>query len=204
MRRPIIAVSQRCDTVSGRNESRDALDIRLAALLWDLGFLPLPMASGISAPADYLAALAPDGILLSGGNDIGSAPLRDALEKAALDYAAYHRLPVLGICRGMQFINHFQGGSLRSVSGHTAVRHRIHGPLVGVDDRVVNSYHDYGLLDADLGDELGAVAWADDGVVEALRHRERPWLGIMWHPEREEPVVAEDRQLIRHHFLDNI
>ena len=162
------------------------------------------MASGISAAADYLAALAPDGILLSGGNDIGSAPLRDALEKAALDYAAYHRLPVLGICRGMQFINHFQGGSLRSVPGHTAVRHRVFGSLLGDAGREVNSYHDYGLLDADLGDELEAVAWADDGVVEALRHRVRPWLGIMWHPEREEPVVAEDRQLVRHHFLDNI
>ena len=197
-------MSQRCDTVSGRNESRDALDIRLAALLWDLGFLPLPMASGIAAPADYLAALAPDGILLSGGNDIGSALLRDALEKAALDYAAYHRLPVLGICRGMQFINHYQGGGLRQVSGHTAVRHRIHGPLAGEDGREVNSYHDHGLHEDDLGDGLEAVAWADDGVVEALRHREQPWLGIMWHPEREEPVVAEDRELISHHFLDNI
>ena len=193
-------MSQRCDTVSGRNESRDALDIRLVALLWDLGFLPLPMASGIAAPADYLSALAPDGILLSGGNDIGSAPLRDALEKAALDYAAYHRLPVLGICRGMQFINHYQGGSLRSVSGHTAVRHRIHGPLVGEDSREVKSYHDHGLLEDDLGDGLEAVAWADDGVVEALRHREHPWLGIMWHPEREEPVADADRVLAKRHL----
>ena len=193
-------MSQRCDTVSGRNESRDALDIRLAALLWDLGFLPLPMASGISAPADYLAALAPDGILLSGGNDIGSAPLRDALEKAALDYAVQHGLPVLGICRGMQFINQYQGGSLRSVPGHTAVRNRVFGSLVGDVGREVTSYHDYGLLDADLGDELEAVAWADDGVVEALCHRERPWLGIMWHPERDTPVAAADRVLITRHL----
>lgn len=197
-------MSQRCDAVAGRDEVLDALDIRLAALLWGFGFLPLPMASGIAAPADYLATLAPDGILLSGGNDIGSAPLRDALEKAALDYAAYHRLPVLGICRGMQFINHYQGGSLRSVSSHTAVRHRIHGPLVGDDGREVNSYHDHGLFDNDLGSDLEAVAWSNDGVVEALRHRELRWLGIMWHPEREEYLVAEDRELISHHFLDNI
>jgi len=166
--------------------------------------MPLPMASGIAAPADYLAALAPDGILLSGGNDIGSAPLRDALEKGALDYAAYHRLSVLGICRGMQFINYYHGGSLRPVGGHTAVLHRVHGPLVGDDGREVNSYHDHGLHEDDLGNGLEAVASADDGVVEALRHRELPWIGIMWHPEREEPADAADRQLISYHFLGNI
>jgi putative glutamine amidotransferase len=195
-----IAVSQRCDAVAGRDEVRDALDQRLAALLWELGFLPLPLASGISAPADYLAALAPDGILLSGGNDIGSAPLRDALEKAALDYAVQHGLPVLGICRGMQFINQYRGGSLRSVPGHTAVRHRVFGSLVGDAGREVNSYHDHGLLNADLGSALEAVAWADDGVVEALRHRERPWLGIMWHPERDTPTDSIDKDIILNFF----
>ena len=200
MSRPRIAVSQRCDAVAGRDEVRDALDGRLAGLLWELGFLPLPLASGVAAPADYLAALAPDGILLSGGNDIGSAPARDALERAALDHAAARGLPVLGLCRGMQFVNHYQGGGLRTVPGHTAARHRIHGPLVGEYGREVNSYHDYGLLEADLGDAFEAVAWADDGVVEALRHRERPWLGIMWHPERDTPVAPADRLLVITHL----
>lgn len=204
MSRPRIAVSQRFDSVSERGEVHDALDIKLAALLWDLGFLPLPLASGIAAPAHYLDGLAPDGILLSGGNDIGRAPLRDAIERASLNYAAQHGLPVLGICRGMQFLNHFQSGSLRSLSGHTEVRHLIRGPLVSGTGREVNSYHDYGLFDDDLGSDLEGVAWADDGVVEAIRHRKKPWLGMMWHPEREEYVVAEDRQLISHHFLENM
>ena len=196
MSRPRIAISQRRDAVAGRDEVRDALDARLTGLLWELGFLPLPLASGVAEPADYLAALAPDGVLLSGGNDIGSAPARDALEWAALEYAAAHGLPVLGLCRGMQMLNHFQGGALRPVSGHTAVRHPVTGPLVGDDGREVNSYHDQGLLDA--------VARADDGVVEALRHRRRPWLGIMWHPERDTPVASADRELITRPFLESV
>jgi len=202
-RRLRIAVSQRRDAVAGRDEVRDALDDRLAGLLWELGFLPLPLASGVAQPADYLTALVPDGVLLSGGNDIGSAPARDALEWTALEYAAAHGRPVLGICRGLQMINHFQGGALRPVSGHRAVRHRVTGPLVGPGGREVNSYHDQGLLAADLGDQLQAVARADDGVVEALRHQRRPWLGIMWHPERDTPVASADRELITRHFLES-
>lgn len=190
--------------MAGRDEVREALDARLAGLLWELGFLPLPLASGVAEPADYLAALVPDGVLLSGGNDIGTTPARDALEWAALEYATAHGLPVLGLCRGMQMLNHFQGGALRPVSGHTAVRHPVTGPLVGDNGREVNSYHDQGLLDADLGDALDAVARADDGVVEALRHRSRPWLGIMWHPERDTPVARADRELITRHFLESV
>lgn len=203
MSRPRIALSQNFEGVAGRDETRDALDRRLASVLWELGFLPLPLTSGITAPGDYLAELAPHGIVLSGGNDIGIALARDALEQAALSYATSHGLPVLGICRGMQFINHYQGGRLREVNHHTAVRHRVHGPLVGVAGREVNSFHNYGLLDADLGVDLESLAWADDGVVEALRHRERAWLAVMWHPERNTPVATADSQLIRRHFLES-
>ena len=55
------------------------------------------------------------------------------------------------------------------------------GPLVGTGSYKVNSYHDQGMFDANLGEDLEAMAWSDDGVVEALCHMARPWLGIMWH-----------------------
>ena len=101
MRRKKIAISQRRDQIDGRNEVRDALDIRVGQFLWDLGFNPIPLASQISDPKSYLTELSPDGFVLSGGNDIGSTIERDNLELAMLEYSSEHQLPLLGICRGM-------------------------------------------------------------------------------------------------------
>jgi gamma-glutamyl-gamma-aminobutyrate hydrolase PuuD len=199
MSRLRILVSQRLDVVAGRDEFRDALDTRLSKLLWELGFLPLSLTSQIDKPVDYLTELAPNGILLSGGNDIGSVPDRDAIESAVLDYAVIFKLPVFGICRGMQFINKYQMGSLRPVTNHLT-KHQVHGPLITDINREVNSFHDFGILEKDLGHDLEAIAWSEDGVVEALKHQKLPWLGIMWHPERNTPVDEADRNLITRHF----
>lgn len=195
-----IGISQRQDAVIGRDEVRDGLDVRLSKLLWKLGFLPIPLVSGLEQPANYIRALGLDGIILSGGNDLGQVPARDVLEIALLDYAASKNLPVLGICRGMQMMNHFQGGTLRPVLDHVGVCHHVSGSLVGPSDREVNSYHNFGILSDDLGTELDAVAWSSDGVIEALKHRTWPWLGIMWHPERNEPYAKPDRILIKNHL----
>ncbi|SNY98599.1 gamma-glutamyl-gamma-aminobutyrate hydrolase family protein [Halomonas sp. hl-4] len=191
-----VAISQRQDAIEGRNEVRDSLDTRMAELLWQLGFLPMPLPNTIANPEAYLDKLAPDAIVLSGGNDIGSATHRDALEKAALDHAIHHNIPVLGICRGLQMFNHYQGGRLRSVADHIGNVHWVTGPLTPKSGRWVNSYHGQGLTVDDLGYDLKALAWANDGTIEALCHYQRPWLGIMWHPERDSPIADADRHLI--------
>lgn len=195
-----VVVSQRCDPVVGRDETRDALDIHLSALLWELNFLPVPMTSAISDHEEYIQALMPDAVVLSGGSNIGQTVERDRLETALLLYATTNDLPVLGICRGMQMINHHQGGNLRQISGHVAVRHLIFGPLAVPSQPEVNSFHNIGIVDNDLGNDLEAVAWSNDGAVEALRHRKLPWLGIMWHPERDTPATDFDQTLIRRHL----
>jgi N5-(cytidine 5'-diphosphoramidyl)-L-glutamine hydrolase len=200
MKRLRIALSQRQDAVPGRDEVREALDVRWGRLLWELGFLPLPLTAGVTDHASYINEIAPDGFLLTGGPNLGVWPARDALERAALEYSIDNNLPVLGVCRGMQFINNFQGGSLRPMVGHTATRHEVSGPLMSNGPRSVNSYHDLVMQDLDLGDDIEAVAWTQDGFIEALRHSARPWLGIMWHPEREAKVAHADHELILNHF----
>ena len=190
-----VVVSQRVDWIKARDEVRDALDHRLVEWLLQVGVLAAPVPNALQAQGDlapWLAAVAPQAIVLSGGNDIGSCPVRDATEMALLDFAAEHSLPLLGICRGMQMLAHNAGGVLVAASGHAATRHPLHGiaPHSGSLPGEVNSYHDWCLSDCPTGYEV--VATASDGTLEAIRHHSLPWEGWMWHPERETPFVMSD------------
>lgn len=147
-----------------------------------------------------------DALLLPGGGDLepwrygqenaasrNLEPERDEAELRLLQFFTAAGKPVLGVCRGLQTINVFFGGTLvQDVPGHGAWEggDRIHGvgaapsPLrVLCGERAaVNSAHHQA---ADrLGSGLRAVQWAEDGVVEALRHQRLPVWAVQWHPER--------------------
>ena len=130
--------------------------------------------------------------MLSGGNDIGAFPQRDATETYLLDWAARGRKPVLGICRGMQMMAVHGGGSLVPVTGHVRVYHDLDdgGSPAGWPCRV-NSYHDFAI--AESPPPYTVLARAADGTIEAFGHVDLPWEGWMWHPERD-PVRWQDIQ----------
>ncbi|WP_417513125.1 type 1 glutamine amidotransferase [Minwuia sp.] len=178
----IIAVSQRVDRYPDRNETRDALDQALVRWATAFGHLAVPVPNMLDADAldSLLERLDPAGIILSGGNDIGAEPRRDATESRLFSAALRKNLPLLGICRGMQMIAVASGGTLKKVQGHVRSRHDL-GNAFGS----VNSYHDM-TLDG-LPDDFDALAHSEDGEIEAMRHTSLPVLGWMWHPERETP-----------------
>ncbi len=191
-----VAVSQRIDTVPGYGERRDALDQRLSAFLLAGGCLPVPVPNDLStgdarALDAWLAAIQPAGIVLSGGNDIGTRPERDATEARLLAHAAAQRLPLLGICRGMQMLAHRAGTALIPVAGHVASRHRLEGIIA----RETNSYHRLAL--SDCPPEYEILARSADGVIEAIRHIELPWEGWMWHPERDPALHRQDIERLK-------
>lgn len=196
-----IGVTQRRDNAPNRIEERDALDVNWASLLWSLNLVPVPLCSNVDNLTDYLAELQLDGFILSGGNDISDKPKRDNLELLVLKLADCQNLPVLGVCRGMQFINHYQGGTMLKVAGHVATRHNViaNSWVVKHEIQQVNSFHNYGIVKETLGKDLVVLAETADGVVEAIKHRSQPWLGIMWHPERE-PLTISNNILIKEHF----
>ena len=192
-----IIVSQRVDTIESYLEQRDALDQRWAEFLWEAGYLGIPVPNHMLTLAEIIKSIPIDGILLTGGNTPeaygGNAPERDASDKFLISYAANSGKPLLGVCRGMQSILLYFGGSLRKVEGHIALRHTI-VPESG-DSRFVNSYHEY--APNTLPDAFLPGAYTMDKVVEHIFHKTLPITGIMWHPEREKPFVKEDVNLVR-------
>lgn len=196
-----VLVTQRRDFFAHRSEIRDSLDISLYSLLQQLGLLPIPLPSIHSMLHNYIDTIRPSAIILSGGNDLGTCIERDNLEALLLTFALNNSIPVVGLCRGMQFINYFQGGSQRRVSSHAGTRHKLLGPLSTTYISPVNSFHNFGITHNDLGASLEPLAWSDDGVIEAFRHSYLPWLGIMWHPERENPFLTSDLELLYKHLF---
>ena len=159
-----------------------------------------------------------DGLVFSGGGDLtpetygaeadpatkGTNPERDRGELALLNAALARDLPVLAICRGIQVLNVARGGEivqhLPDVLGHEEHREVVgewseHTVRVDPSSRLeevkgsVKSHHHQGL--GRIGEGLREVAWAEDGVVEAVEDPDKPFVvGVLWHPE-----VSEDQRL---------
>ena len=172
-----------------------------------------PDDNGVEEVLDAL-----DGLIFSGGNDLapdsygaepdpatnGTNPARDRGELALLKAALERELPVLAVCRGVEVLNVVRGGDLVQHlpdvvghEGHRVVAGEFSDHTVRVDpssriERVsgeVKSHHHQGL--GRIGEGLREVAWAEDGIVEALEDPDKPFVvGVLWHPE-----AGEDRRL---------
>ncbi len=156
------------------------------------------------------------GFLFTGGHDVSpdlygeesaagtiSCQRRDRLEKLVLDYALERDKPVLGICRGIQFINAALGGSLYQdlpAQHPSSVDHHMSPPydrichqvkivrdsplyaLLGQETLGVNSYHHQAVKRVAPG--LSVMAVSEDGIVEALYMARKNFLwAVQWHPE---------------------
>ncbi|MEU4152022.1 gamma-glutamyl-gamma-aminobutyrate hydrolase family protein [Streptomyces sp. NPDC026659] len=202
--------------------------------VWDLPTALLPAAyPRLVQRAGGIAALLPpdaperaaatvarlDGLVIAGGPDVDPArygaerspltgppaPERDAWELALIEAALEARVPLLGICRGLQLLNVALGGTLvQHLDGHvkavgvigthpvTPVPGTLYAKLAAEDTAEVPTYH-HQCVDR-LGRGLVPSAHAADGTVEAVELPSADgWvLGVQWHPE-----MGEDVQVMR-------
>lgn len=210
-----IAITQRICKNANHDELMDCLDINWAKFLISLNFIPMPIPFVSPANIDAIwDAVSPDGLILSGGNDIDICKenseemdeiniQRDQFELALIKKAITCNIPILGICRGLQLINIFFGGSIRAIDGHVGCNHSIYRTASSdliLTPSIVNSYHKYCIPNSSLGEGLIELAHDSDGNIEAAYSERQKILGIMWHPEREDPASRTDVKTIKEHF----
>ncbi len=202
-----IGLTQRVEVIADYGERRDCLDQNWIKLFSDLDFMPIVLPN-ITQPeliTRYLDALALDGVVLTGGNDLSqtnsprAAIERDEFESALINYCCDNNIPVLGVCRGMQMLNLYFGGELQNVSDHVTKNHIVN--FTDGQSYSVNSYHDWGIPEHLLSKELFACGHSEDGLVEYCQHKNKPITGIMWHPERFNQDQGISLTIIKETFL---
>ena len=170
-----------------------------------------------------------DGFLLTGGQDVApsvygaaqtslcgeTCPPRDAMEQKLLALARAQDKPVLGICRGIQFLNAALGGTLwqdlpveypsevnhHQTGAYEAPIHTVRllpgtplADLLGKDTLPVNSYHHQAIHT--LAPGLAAMAAAPDGIIEAVYGPGKRFVwAVQWHPEFSYKVNEDSRKI---------
>ena len=195
----------------------------------DVGATPVMLPVGTTEDAKNLVALI-DALILTGGHDVDpelygeephrnltlTFPKRDAFDLALYAAAIEKGIPVLGVCRGLQVINVYHGGSLyqdlptqydaelllhvQKAPFETAVHHiaiesdsRLFDSL-GTHARV-NTLHHQAIKQ--LGNDLRAVAHSKDGLVEAIESVDSSidMIALQWHPEIMAKTNAANKSL---------
>jgi len=195
-----IAITQRIIKNNTYFEIREALDIRWAQLFNELNFLPIILPYNLDFKNYQF-----EGVILSGGNDIGEFEFRDKFELELIKYCIEQNIPIFGVCRGMQIIAKYFNSSFKKVNNQVGIKHKL---LLNENSKYylnlknikkVNSYHNIAI--DKLGNGLIVAAWNEKkNVIKAIEHKEYKIFAQMWHSERESPFKIEELELIKEFF----
>ena len=162
-----------------------------------------------------------DGAILSGGGDISEffppnsqvstgqnhlIPERELIEASLIEICLLNKLPMIGVCRGMQAIGLYFGLQLFEVPDHVKTQHRVEFscPITNLTyKRYLNSFHNFGFRERHLTEAFQCHI-SIDGIVEFMTGYQNTFLGIMWHPERCKNFEEHDITLFKTFFGEKI
>lgn len=207
--KPKIAISLRVVNALNYKESRDALSHDWPHLLESLKITPIYIPNNLSRINDFLNAFDLDGIILSSGDNLGENSKRDETETKILNYGIRKKLPILGVCRGLQLINTYFGGSIKKTKNlqhvkknHSIIIQNSYMQKFFKSNLIkVNSFHNNIIQKTNLGKNLIPFAISkNDNSIEGVFHKLYPIIGIMWHPERK--TDSNNKTLLQKIFFE--
>ncbi|MBP3806215.1 MAG: gamma-glutamyl-gamma-aminobutyrate hydrolase family protein [Oribacterium sp.] len=172
-----------------------------------------------------------DGILFTGGHDVSplvygqattdkcgiTCQLRDSMEGHLLDLCIRDDKPLLGICRGIQFINAYLGGTLyqdlpsefdskiehHMLPPYEQAAHKVNvevgtklSCIIGPGIHEVNSYHHQAIKK--LSPRVTKMTTSEDGLVEAIEIKDQRFaVAVQWHPEFSYKVCEDSIKLVQ-------
>jgi putative glutamine amidotransferase len=221
-----VSLTTTIDPNGGQGQARVTVHANYLHVLQRAGVTPSLVTPAHEPGAVAALVRAANGLVLSGGEDVEPArygedpipqlgevnPARDAMEWRALDVALALDMPVLGICRGMQVLNVYLGGTLYQdlpTQRGDMINHEQDGPWGHHQHHVqctdgshlqrilgdcmpleINSFHHQAVKG--LAPGLRCTAQAEDGLIEGIESENHHWvLGVQWHPERHEAEARD-------------
>ena len=180
-----IAITMRRDYYGDYLEPRDSISCDWIKTLVAYQIEPILIPNSHPDPVSLFKNNGCSGLILSNGSDVElklrngifSGQERDITESKLLKYALDSNIPVLGVCRGMQFINIFFGGRLSKVTNHVSKNHKIKFILKPFIEylkssvSIVNSFHNFGVNEKYLPNDLVVWAISDDKQIEGIYHK---------------------------------
>jgi anthranilate synthase/aminodeoxychorismate synthase-like glutamine amidotransferase len=180
-------------------DNYDSFVYNLDRYLQRLGHSTLVLRSD-SIGCDGVARIEPTAIIISPGpKDPDHAGCSMEVVRRFAD-----RIPILGVCLGHQAIGQALGGQIVRAKAPmhgkaSTIHHTSDRLLAGLPENFkVGRYHSLVIAPESLPPCLAATAWADDGTIMAIEHRDHPVFGVQFHPES---ILTEHGYRILSNFL---
>ena len=124
--------------------------------------------------------------------------------KNLISFSIENKIPIFGICRGLQVIAEYFGSTFKKVSDQVNTKHNLKNnknsllakELESINE--VNSFHNFAV--DKLGHELKVSATTESGIIKVIEHKKYKIFAQMWHSEREVIFDENEVKLIQNFF----